>query len=87
MKIELGYNAGISIYNNYNNETTLEIEDNKLLPNVLITTVLEEYGVEPLVKNLSKEDIREIILQLNDLYEGEFEINLEDKFEINLREI
>ena len=27
MKIELGYNAGISVYNNYKNETTLEIED------------------------------------------------------------
>ena len=57
MKIELGYNAGISIYNNYNNETTLEIEDNKLLPNVLITKVLEDYGVEPLVQNLYKDDI------------------------------
>ena len=78
MKIELGYNAGISIYNNYNNETTLEIEDNKLLPNVLITTILEDYGVEPLVKNLSKEDIHEIILQLNDLYEDEFEITLKE---------
>ena len=78
MKIELGYNAGISIYNNYNNETTLEIEDNKLLPNVLITKILEDYGVEPLVKTLSKEDIHELILQLNDLYEDEFEINLKE---------
>ena len=76
MKIELGYNAGISVYNNYNNETTLEIEDNKLLPNVLIEQIMESYGVEPLVKNLSKEDIHEIILQLNDLYEDEFEIIL-----------
>ena len=78
MKIELGYNAGISVYNNYKNETTLEIEDNKLLPNVLITTVLEDYGVEPLVKNLSKDDIQEFILQLNDLYEDEFEITLKE---------
>lgn len=76
MKIELGYNAGISVYNNYKNETTLEIEDNKLLPNVLITTVLEDYGVEPLVQNLSKDDIHELILQLNDLYEDEFKITL-----------
>ena len=78
MKIELGYNAGISVYNNYNNETTLEIEDNKLLPNVLITKILEDYGVEPLVQNLSKEDIHEIVLQLNDLYEGEFKITLKE---------
>ena len=78
MKIDLGYNSEISICNNYKNETTLEIEDNKLLPNVLVAKILEDYGVEPLVKNLSKEDIREIILQLNDLYEGEFEINLRE---------
>ena len=78
MKIDLGYNAGISVYNNYKNETTLEIEDNKLLPNVLITKILEDYGVEPLVKNLSKDDIQEIILQLNDLYEDEFKINLKE---------
>ena len=78
MKIDLGYNAEISICNNYKNETTLEIEDNKLLPNVLITKVLEDYGVEPLVQNLSKDDIHEIILQLNDLYEGEFEITLKE---------
>ena len=76
MKIDLGYNAGISVYNNYKNETTLEIEDNKLLPNGLITKVLEDYGVEPLVQNLSKDDIQEIILQLNDLYEDEFKITL-----------
>ena len=79
MKIDLGYNAGISVYNNYRNETTLEIENNNLLPNVLITNVLEDYGVEPLVKNLSKDDIKEIILQLNDLYEDEFEITLKEK--------
>ena len=78
MKIELGYNAGISVYNNYKNETTLEIEDNKLLPNVLITKILEDYGVEPLVQNLSKDDIQEIILQLNDLYVDEFEITLKE---------
>ena len=78
MKITLGYNAEISICNNYRNETTLEIEDDELLPNVLITKILEDYGVEPLAKNLSKEDIKEIILQLNDLYEDEFEINLKD---------
>ena len=78
MKIDLGYNAGISVYNNYNNETTLEIEDNKLLPNVLVAKILEDYGVEPLVKNLSKDDIHEIILQLNDLYEDEFEITLKE---------
>ena len=76
MKIELGYNAGVSVYNNYNNETTLEIEDNKLLPNVLIAQILEDYGVEPLVQNLSKDDIYELILQLNDLYEDEFKITL-----------
>ncbi len=76
MKIELGYNAGVSVYNNYNNETTLEIEDNKLLPNILIAKVLEDYGVDSLVKNLSKDDIHEIILQLNDLYSDEFEITL-----------
>ena len=78
MKIELGYNAGISVYNNYKNETTLEIEDNKLLPNVLITKILEDYGVEPLVQNLSKDDIYELMLQLNDLYEDEFEIILKE---------
>ena len=78
MKIELGYNAGISVYNNYKNETTLELEDNKLLPNVLIAKILEDYGVEPLVKNLSKDDIQELILQLNDLYEDEFEITLKE---------
>lgn len=78
MKIDLGYNAGISVYNNYNNETTLEIEDNKLLPNVLIQTVLDGYGVEPLVQSVSKEDIKEIILQLNDLYEDELEITLKE---------
>ena len=78
MKIELGYNAGISVYNNYNNETTLEIEDNKLLPNVLITKILEDYGVEPLVQNLSTDDIQELILQLNDLYEDEFKITLKE---------
>lgn len=78
MKIELGYNAGVSVYNNYNNETTLEIEDNKLLPNVLIAKVLEDYGVEPLVKNLSKIDIYETIRQLTDLYSDEFEITLKE---------
>ena len=78
MKIDLGYNAGISVYNNYKNETKLEIENNELLPNVLITTVLEDYGVEPLVKNLSKDDIHELILQLNDLYEDDFEITLKE---------
>ena len=78
MKIELGYNAGVSVYNNYNNETTLEIEDNKLLPNVLIAKVLEDYGVEPLVKNLSKIDIYETIRQLNDLYSDEFEITVKE---------
>ena len=76
MKIDLGYNAGISVYNNYKNETTLEIEDNKLLPNVLITKILGDYGVEPLVQNLSKDDIYELILQLNELYEDEFKITL-----------
>jgi hypothetical protein len=79
MKIDLGYNAGISIYNNYNSETTLEIEDNKLLPNVLVEQVLLDYGVEPLVQNLSKDNIYELILQLNDLYEDEFEITLKEK--------
>lgn len=78
MKIDLGYNAGISVYNNYRNETTLEIENNNLLPNVLVEQVLLDYGVEPLVKNLSKEDIKEMILQLNDLYEDEFEITLKE---------
>ena len=78
MKIELGYNAGISVYNSYNNETTLEIEDNKLLPRALITKIMEDYGVEPLVQNLSKDDIQELILQLNDLYEDEFEITLKE---------
>lgn len=76
MKIDLGYNAGISVYNNFRNETTLEIEDNKDLPEVLIAKVLEDYGVEPLVKNLSKIDIYETIRQLNDLYSDEFEITL-----------
>lgn len=74
--MSLGYNAGVSVYNNYNNETTLEIEDNKLLPNILIAKVLEDYGVEPLVKNLSKIDIYETIRQLTDLYSDEFEITL-----------
>ena len=78
MKIELGYNAGISIYNNYRNETTIEIENNELLPKVLVEQVLLDYGVEPLVKNLYKEDIKEMILQLNDLYEDEFEITIKE---------
>ena len=78
MKIDLGYNAGISIYNNYRNETTIEIENNELLPRVLVEQVLLDYGVEPLVKNLYKEDIKEIILQRNDLYEDEFEITLKE---------
>ena len=79
MKIDLGYNAGISVYNNYRNETNLEIENNNLLPNVLVEQVLLDYGVEPLVKNLYIEDIKELILQLNDLYEDEFEITLKEK--------
>ena len=78
MKIDLRYNAEISIYTNYRNETTLDIEDNKLLPNILITKILEDYGVEPLIDNLSKEDIKEIILQLNGLYEDEFKITLKE---------
>ena len=78
MKIDLGYNAGISVYNNYRNETTLEIENNELLPKVLVEQVLLDYGVELLVENLSKVDIKEMILQLNDLYEGEFEITLKE---------
>ena len=79
MKIDLGYNAGISVYNNFRNETILDIENNNLLPNVLIQKVLEDYGVEPLVQSVSKEDIKEMILQLNDLYEDEFEITLKEK--------
>ena len=79
MKIDLGYNAGISIYNNYRNETILEIENNELLPKVLVEQVLLDYGVELLVQSVSKEDIKEMILQLNDLYEGEFEITLKEK--------
>ena len=79
MKIELKYNASISVYSNYRNETVLNIENNNLLPNILITNVLEDYGVEPLVKTLCIEDIKEMILQLNDLYEDEFEINLKEK--------
>ena len=79
MKFDLGYNAGISIYNNYRNETTIDIENNELLPKVLVEQVLLDYGFEPLVKSLSKEDIKEIILQLNDLYDGEFEITLKEK--------
>ena len=78
MKIDLGYNAGISIYNNYKNETTLEIENNELLPKVLVEQVLLDYGVELLVENLTKVDIKEMILQLNDLYEDEFEITLKE---------
>ena len=79
MKIDLGYNAGISVYNNYRNETILEIENNNLLPNVLVEQVLLDYGVEPLVKTLCIEDIKEMILQLNDLYEDEFEITIKEK--------
>ena len=78
MKIDLGYNAGISIYNNYRNETTIEIENNELLPKVLVEQVLLDYGVELLVENLTRVDIKEMILQLNDLYEGEFEITLKE---------
>ena len=78
MKIDLGYNAGISIYNNYRNETTIEIENNELLPKVLVEQVLLDYGVELLVQSLSKEDIKEMILRLNDLYEDEFEITLKE---------
>ena len=79
MKIDLGYNAGISIYNNYRNETILDIENNELLPKVLVEQVLLDYGVESLVENLTKVDIKEMILQLNDLYEDEFEITLKEK--------
>jgi hypothetical protein len=79
MKIDLGYNAGISIYNNYRNETTIDIENNELLPKVLVEQVLLDYGVELLVENLTKVDIKEMILQLNDLYDGEFEITLKEK--------
>ena len=79
MKIDLGYNAGISVYNNYRNETILEIENNNLLPNVLVEQVLLDYGVESLVKTLCIEDIKEMILQLNDLYEDEFEITIKEK--------
>lgn len=79
MKIDLGYNAGISVYNNYRNETILEIENNELLPKVLVEQVLLDYGVELLVENLTKVDIKEMILQLNDLYEDEFEITLKEK--------
>ena len=78
MKIDLGYNAGISVYNNYRNETTIDIENNELLPKVLVEQVLLDYGFEPLVQNLSKGDIKEMILQLNDLYDGEFEITLKE---------
>lgn len=78
MKIDLGYNAGISVYNNYRNETTLEIENNELLPKVLVGVILEDYGIEPLAKNLSLGGVRELILQLNDLYDGEFEITLKE---------
>lgn len=78
MKIDLGYNAGISIYNNYRNETTIDIENNELLPKVLVEQVLLDYGVELLVENLTKVDIKEMILQLNDLYDGEFEITLKE---------
>ena len=79
MKIELKYNAEISVYSNYRNETVLNIENNNLLPEVLVEQVLLDYGVEPLVKNLYIEDIKELILQLNDLYEDEFEITLKEK--------
>lgn len=79
MKIDLGYNAGISVYNNYRNETTIDIENNELLPKVLVEQVLLDYGVEILVESVSKEDIKEMILQLNDLYDGEFEITLKEK--------
>ena len=79
MKIDLGYNAGISVYNNYRNETILDIENNELLPKVLVEQVLLDYGVEALVENLTKVDIKEMILQLNDLYEDEFEITLKEK--------
>lgn len=78
MKINLGYNAGISIYNNYRNETTIDIEFKELLPKVLVEQVLLDYGFEPLIDNLSINDIKEMILQLNDLYEGEFEITLKE---------
>ena len=78
MKIDLGYNAGISVYNNYRNETTIEIENNELLPKVLVEQVLLDYGVELLVENLTKVDIKEMILQLNALYEDEFEITLKE---------
>lgn len=78
MRIDLGYSAGISVYNNYNNETTLDIDDNKLLPDALIQKVLDYYGFKPLVRSLSKEDIKEIILQLNALYEDELEITLKE---------
>lgn len=79
MRIDLGYNAGISVYNNFRNETTIDIENNELLPKVLVEQVLLDYGVEPLVQSISKGEIEEMILQLNDLYDGEFEITLKEK--------
>ena len=69
MKIELGYNAGISVYNNYKNETTLEIEDNKLLPNVLLLqkkyTVSCYQKTEDEISN-TKDDYWVIILECAD---------------------
>ena len=63
MKIDLGYNAGISVYNDYNNETTLEIEDDKLLPRVLVESLLMEYDVEPFIQHIPIEYLQEIFFK------------------------
>lgn len=79
MEINLGYNARVSIYNSYNNETTLEIEDDILLQKVLVETLLTEYDVEPFVQNIPVEYLQEIFFKLKELYSDEF--NIEYKIE------
>ena len=79
MKIDLGYNAGISVYNSYNNETTLEIEDDNLLPRVLVESLLMEYDVEPFIQHIPIEYLQEIFFKLKELYSDE--LNIEYKIE------
>lgn len=61
IEFELGYNAEVSVSNNYNNETTIKIEEDKQLFESLLRIILEKDGVDTLTSILNKDDILEII--------------------------
>lgn len=75
MEINLGYNADITVRSNYLVETTLEIENNKNLPNVLVDSILREYGVEPLAQNIPIEYLQDLLALMKDLYSDEYNID------------